>query len=156
MRSYYRDPTAPAPTAPRSVGVTAVVERDGCFLVERRTDDPGRWAFAGGTMEAEESALETLAPELREETQFTIEDASLLAVFTDPMRIVAHPDGTVRRVVSLAFRVVPVDRTEPVPSQETVGMQWVGEADLRDLDFWPSHLPIRAALLSHTDGVVVE
>jgi hypothetical protein len=39
MTSYYRDPNAPAPTAPRSVGVTAVVERDGCFLVERRTDD---------------------------------------------------------------------------------------------------------------------
>jgi 8-oxo-dGTP pyrophosphatase MutT (NUDIX family) len=107
-------------------------------------------------MEEEESALETLACELREETQFTIEDASLLGVFTDPTCIVAHPDGTVRRVVSLAFRLVPVDRTEPVPSQESDGMQWVGETDLRDLDFWPSHLPIRAALLYNTDGVVVE
>ena len=54
MPSYYRDPEAPTPNVPRRVGVTALIERDGAFLVERRVDDPDRWAFVGGTLEENE------------------------------------------------------------------------------------------------------
>jgi hypothetical protein len=45
MPSYYRDPNAPAPNVPRRIGVAALIERDGTFLVERRVDDAYEWAF---------------------------------------------------------------------------------------------------------------
>jgi len=37
---YYRDPTAPEPTHPRTLGVIGIIERDGAILLERRTDAP--------------------------------------------------------------------------------------------------------------------
>ncbi len=49
MPSYYRDPEAPVPNVSRRVGVTALIERGGAFLVERRVDHPDRWAFVGNT-----------------------------------------------------------------------------------------------------------
>ncbi len=57
MPSYYRDPDAPTPNVPRRVGVTALIERDGAILVERRSDDD-RWAFVGGRLDENETLLE--------------------------------------------------------------------------------------------------
>jgi hypothetical protein len=46
--SWYRDPEAPTPNGPRGIGVTALIERDGTVLVERRSDsDVLEWAFIG-------------------------------------------------------------------------------------------------------------
>jgi 8-oxo-dGTP pyrophosphatase MutT (NUDIX family) len=60
MPSYYRDPTAPLPNAPRKVGVTALITRDETVLVEQRVDDPDVWAFIGGTLEDGELVLDAL------------------------------------------------------------------------------------------------
>ncbi len=107
MPSWYRDPTAPEPNVPRKIGVTALIERDGSFLVEQRVDDPDVWAFIGGTVEDDEQLLDALAREVLEETGFAIEHARLLGLFSDPTRIGAYPDGTVCRILSVAFRVTP-------------------------------------------------
>ena len=155
MSSYYRDPAAPTPNRPRKIGVTALIERRQVILVERRVDDPDRWAFIGGTLEEDEEILDALYREVREETGFEIERAELLGVFSDPTRIVAYPDGSVCRVVSIAFRVTP-DRGESVPSDESAGMRFVTRDELVDLAFWPAHQPIRDALLRQPDAPVVE
>ena len=156
MPSYYRDPDAPAPNVPRRVGVTALIERDGAFLVERRADDPDRWAFIGGTLEDDEQILDALDREVREETGLSIERAKMLGVFSDPTRIVAYPDGNVCRVLSIAFRVTPNERREPVPSEESAGMRFVPRDELVQLAFWPAHAPILEALLRQPDAPVVE
>ncbi len=155
MSSYYRDPDAPAPNVPRRVGVTALIERDGAILVERRADDPDRWAFIGGTLEESERALEALHREVREETGFAIEDAELLGVFSDPTRIVAYPDGNVCRVLSIAFCVTPNGQGEPVSSEESAGMRFVQREELARLAFWPAHVPILEALLRRPGGAPV-
>ncbi len=156
MSSYYRDPSAPTPNVPRRVGVTALIERDGAILVERRADDPDRWAFIAGALEETEQILDALAREVREETGFAIEHAELLGVFSDPTRIVAYPDGNVCRVLSIAFRVTPSGPREPVPSHESAGMRFVPRDDLVRLAFWPAHAPILEALLRQPDDPVVE
>lgn len=156
MPSYYRDPAAPEPNVPRRIGVTALIERDGAFLVERRVDDAHEWAFIGGTLEEDEQLLEALRREVREETGFDIERAELLGVFSDPSRIVEYPDGTICRVVSIAFRVIPRGEAEPALSDESAGMQFVSREDLERLPFWPAQRPIRDALLSHSHAPVVE
>ena len=156
MSSYYRDPGAPTPNVPRRIGVTALIERDGGFLVERRADDPDRWAFVSGTLEEDEHILDALHREVREETGFAINNAELLGVFSDPTRIVAYPDGNVCRVVSIAFRVTPNGRSEPVPSDESAGMRFVPRDELVRLAFWPAHAPILAALLRQPGAPVVE
>jgi ADP-ribose pyrophosphatase YjhB (NUDIX family) len=155
MPSFYRDPAAPEPNVPRRVGVTALLERDGAFLVERRVDDPHVWAFVGGTLEEWEQLLDALRREVREETGFEIRDARLLGLFSDPTRIVAYPDGNVCRVLSIAFRVTPEGDSEPAPSSESAGMQFVSSDELRSLHFWAVQLPIREALVQDSGRPVV-
>jgi 8-oxo-dGTP pyrophosphatase MutT (NUDIX family) len=155
MPSFYRDPLAPTPNGPRRTGVTALIERDGRFLVERRSDDTSRWAFVGGGLEADESALDALAREVREETGYTIAHAELFGLFTDPTRIVEYPDGNTCQLTSLAFRVVPAEPHGPVLSNESREMRFVTPAELAELPIWPVHIPIRDALLGPTGEIVV-
>ena len=156
MTSYYRDPEAPAPNVPRRVGVTAVIERDGAVLVEHRADNVARqWAFVGGGLAEAESVLDALHREVREETGFAIAEAELLGVFSNPTRIIAYPDGNVCRLVTIAFRVVPVGDADPTLSDESVQMRFVSAAELAELDVWPVHRPLRDALLSASPGTVV-
>jgi ADP-ribose pyrophosphatase YjhB (NUDIX family) len=156
MPSFYRDPDGPAPNASRRVGVTALVERGGEVLVERRVDDADEWAFVGGTVEEDEDVLHALRREVGEETGLEVADARLLGVFSDPSRIVAYRDGTVCRFISIAFRVVPRDAGEPRPSDESAGMRFVSRDELAQLPFWPAHRPLRDALLRDPPGTVVE
>jgi ADP-ribose pyrophosphatase YjhB (NUDIX family) len=156
MPSYYRDPSAPGPNLPPRVGVTALIERDGGFLVERRADDPHEWAFIGGRLEMHEDLLETLRREVLEETGLAIERAELFGVFSDPTRIVAYPDGNICRVVSIAFRVSAREDAQPVLSDESSEMLFVSPGELARLPFWPIHRPIRDALLRGSNGPVVE
>ena len=155
MPSYYRDPTAPRPNVPRRAGVLAVIERDGRFLVERRADDPRWWAFVGGRLDENEDALHALRREVREETGYTVADAALFGVFTDPQRIVAYPDGNVCRLTTLAFHVVPVEDGEPALSEESVEMRFVSLDELAGLPLWSAHVPVRSAYLERRGEIVV-
>ena len=91
-----------------------------------------------------------------EETGFEIEQAELIGVFSDPTRIVAYPDGNTCRILSVAFRVTPHGRGEPVESDETAGMRFVLREELAGLAFWPVQQPIRDALLRGPSAPVVE
>jgi ADP-ribose pyrophosphatase YjhB (NUDIX family) len=156
MSSYFRDPAAPEPNVPRRVGVAAVVERDGAVLVERRADNPSEeWAFIGGNLTDDESVLDALHREVREETGFAIVDAKLLGVFSDPTRIVAYPDGNICRLLTIAFRVIPAGDDDPVPSSESAEMRFVRTSDLEKLPIWPVHRPLRDTLLREHAGPVV-
>ncbi len=156
MPSYYRDPDAPTPNHPRGIGVTALIQRNGTVLVERRADSiVEEWAFIGGALGEDETVLEALRREVLEETGFAIGSASLLGIFSDPTRIVAYPDGNVRGVTSIAFRVIPVGHGDPVLSDESVEMRFVPRDELESLPFWPAQRPIRDALLADTGEVVV-
>lgn len=155
MPSYYRDPAAPEPNVPRRIGVTALIERDGEVLVERRADtDADEWAFVGGAIE-DESVLGALHREVWEETGFAIEHATLLGVFSDPSRIVEYPDGNICRITSLVFRVTPRGSAAPVLSDESTEMRFVSHDELAQLVFWPAQRPIRDAYLAKPAGIVI-
>lgn len=155
MPSWYRDPAAPEPNLPRKIGVTAIIERDGLVLTDCRADSlTPEWAFIGGTLE-EESVLDALHREVLEETGFEIASAALFGIFSDPTRIVSYPDGNVVRVASVVFRVVPRGDDDPVASHESAELRFVSWDELARLEFWPAHRPIRDALLSDPDSVVV-
>jgi ADP-ribose pyrophosphatase YjhB (NUDIX family) len=155
MASYYRDPDAPTPNRALKVGVCLVVEMDGGVLIDRRRDD-GAWAFTGETLEDGESVSDALARELLEETGLEVDCAAPLGVFSDPSRIVEYPDGSVYRVLSLAFVVTPQPGTEPRASDESLELSVLSADQLRELPIWPAHRPIRDAYLSFDGAVIVE
>ncbi len=154
MPSYYRDPRAPAPNVPRRVGTAALIEREGSFLLERRRDD-GSWGFVGGRVDDDETVLAALHREVLEETALRIAEATLFGVFSDPTRVIAYPDGNVCQVLSIVFLVVPMEGDEPVASDESLELRWVSHGELRTLELWPVHRPIRDAWLAGPTGVVV-
>ena len=177
MPSYYRDRSAPAPNRPRLVGVVALIELDGSVLVDRRSDDRS-WAFPGGRVEEDESALGALHREVREETGHEVLRADLLGVFSDPTRIIEYPDGAVHRTVSVAFVVVPQPGAVPRTSSESLELSLdppfcviagrdatpaqnggsrlrvFARDDLAALPLWPAATPIRDAYLAF-DGTPV-
>ena len=153
MPSWYRDPSAPAPTEPRRAGVCFLVELDGGVLIDRRSDD-GSLALTGGALDEGETVLECLARELREETGLEIETATLLGVFSDPTRVVSYPDGAVNRLLSVAFVIAPKPGRTPRVSDESLGLEVVPREELSALAIWPAHRPILDAYLAF-DGTPV-
>jgi 8-oxo-dGTP pyrophosphatase MutT (NUDIX family) len=154
MPSYYRDPDAPSPNVPRRVGVIALLERDGAVLVQRRADD-GAWDFIGGALDEEETVLDALHREVREETGLRIADPELVAIYSDPTRIIEYPDGTICRLLSVVFRA-RAEAGEPRPSDESLELRFVARDELAGLEVWAAVRPIRDAFLSGRGDVVVE
>ena len=153
MPSYYRDRNAPTPNRPRLVGVVALIELDGSVLVDRRSDD-GSWAFLGGRVEEQESVLDALHREVREETGLEVHRANLLGVFSDPTRIIEYPGGATHRTMTVAFIVVPQPGAAPRPSDESLELRLFARDELAMLHLWPAATPIRDAYLAF-DGTPV-
>ncbi len=152
MPSWYRDPEAPAPNAPRRLGVSLVVEVGDGVLVERRADD-GSWALPGGQVDDGETVEQALARELREETGLAIASSRLLGIFSDPTRLIGYPDGVINRAVSIAFVVRPrgeIPRSGPEATEFVV----VPRGELAAFPLWPAAQPIVAAYLAF-DGTPV-
>lgn len=71
-RFFYRQADAPVPNRPLNLGVAALIERDGTYLMERRCDC-GRWSLIGGSVKSDESLGQALEREVYEETGLTVE-----------------------------------------------------------------------------------
>ncbi len=141
---YWRDPAAPTPNQPRSLGTIAVITDDeGRVLMERRSDC-GRWGLVAGAAADDESALEALRREVREETGCELATSDFLGVFTDPSRVCAYPDGNVVSVVSVVY-LGTLGPGEPVASAESLELRWVPWHDLDDLDVVETMIPVLAA-----------
>src|ERR671936_2518070 len=119
---FYRDPRAPKPNRPLSVGVTALIQRDGSLLLERRSDS-GRWGPIGGSVEIDESLDEALRREVYEETGLTVRSYSLAGTFSDPSAITQYPDGSVVRILSLVYRVEVEDFSALRCSEESTELR---------------------------------
>ena len=154
MPSWYRDPNAPAPNVTRRVGVIGLLERGDAVLLQRRSDD-GEWDFIGGKLDEEETVLDALRREVREETGLAVVEPSLVGIYSDPTRIIEYPDGTVCRLLSVVFRA-GAGEGEPRASEESVELRFVGREELRALDVWPSVRPIRDAYLADPGRLVIE
>lgn len=80
------------------IGVFAVIESQGRYLLARRRDI-GWWNLAGGGMEAGETVDEALRREVREEVGIEIEIDRLVGVYSKPqksevvMTFWCHPAG---------------------------------------------------------------
>ncbi len=64
------------------VPVTAAIEKDGKFLLVKRSDNeanyPGKWIYPGGKVEKGEDAIQGLLREIKEETGLEVHDKAAL------------------------------------------------------------------------------
>ena len=135
---YYRDPTAPKPTRPTSVGAVALMERDGRLLLERRSDS-ARWGLIGGAMELHESIEEAVRREVREETGLEVTRATLFGIYSDPSRIIHYGTGDVLRIFSVVFLVEVADFGAPRCSKESTALRFFDQDELAQMDIVETH-----------------
>jgi 8-oxo-dGTP diphosphatase len=114
------------------LAVSAVILRDGEFLVVRRARPPmqGLFTLPGGCVETGESLAEAVRREVREETGLVIE-AGALAGYRE---VITRDDaGRVQRhfvILTFAARWVA---GEPRLNQELLEARWIRPAGLREL-----------------------
>ncbi len=151
MSSYYRDPDAPAPNVPRRIGVTALIERDGAFLVERRADDPDRWAFIGGGLEEDRADPRRARPRGARGNRFLDRARELLGCSRTRRESSRIPTETSAVFCRLRFASLPTGAANRFRVTSRQRMRFVPRDELVRLAFWPAHAPILEALLRQPD-----
>ncbi|RKN84093.1 NUDIX domain-containing protein [Paenibacillus ginsengarvi] len=150
---YYKNSNAPKPNQPTSIGVVAVIERNGSILLEKRQDSE-KWALIGGAIHTNEALLEGLSREVKEETGLTVTEASLLGTFSDPSRIISFPDGNVKRIITIAYDVLVEPFTDVVCSEESIELRFIAKDQLPHIDIAETHLPIVQAIMNNQRPVL--
>ena len=105
--------------AHHSVSVAGVViDENGRTLVIQRRDN-GHWEAPGGILERDESVIEGLLREVREETVLIVKPVTLTGVYKN-MRL---------GVVALVFRCRPAGGTL-TENSEAAGFRWILESEV--------------------------
>lgn len=114
------------------VVVAAAIERDGCYLVARRTrpaDVAGRWEFPGGKVEPGETEEQALAREIREELGVEIAVGERV-----PGEWPLHGD-----LVLHLYRAT-LAGGEPMPLEQHDEIRWVTTEEFDSVDWLPSDI----------------
>jgi 8-oxo-dGTP diphosphatase len=124
--------------------VCAVIEAsDGRVLVAQRPAHKHlalKWEFAGGKIEAGESAAVALRREIGEELGCELE-------LTGELPVVHHDYGDVR-IEMVPFTAVLAPGSAPPHPHEHVALRWVTPTELRQLDLAPADWPVVDAWLA--------
>lgn len=121
----------------------AVIRRnDGRILLLKRRDDetvyPGAYTFPGGKMEGNDTILETLAKEVKEECGLELEPGAILI----KEKAIGRPDGQTSKSLSFLCRVKNPDEITLDPHDFT-DYTWANLEELRALP----HVGIEAEFL---------
>jgi ADP-ribose pyrophosphatase YjhB (NUDIX family) len=135
-RFYFGEPDTPVPNKPLSPGVAAVIfdaDRRILFLKRTRSD---YWSLPGGRLDLGESAQECCVRETFEETGLETRIVRLIALNTDPRRVVHYPDGNVHQSFVMCFEaeVIGGDLTH---SHESEGFRWCGSEEMEQIKLIP-------------------
>ena len=76
-------------------------------LLIRRSDN-GRWGLPSGAMDSGESASECCAREVLEETGLVVRVGRLIAVYSNPHRIIEYADGNQIQAIDFSFEAEPI------------------------------------------------
>jgi ADP-ribose pyrophosphatase YjhB (NUDIX family) len=115
----------------RHVVVHAIVERDGSLLLVKRAEhlpEGGKWGLPGGFLDRDETLVEGVLRELREETGWDGRVISLLRINSRPDR----PQED-RQNVAFDFVVTPLEKSGE-PDTESSRVEWIPIERLPPLD----------------------
>ena len=126
------------------VGVFAVIERDGRYLLAHRSDIDW-WNLVGGGLEYGETVEEALFREVREEVGVTIEIVRLLGIYSKPRK---------REIVLSFLCRLAQASPEPATSEEVSEVAWFSPDEL-PVNLLPKHRQrLDDALLGRREALV--
>ena len=138
-RFFFGEADTPTPNKPLSPGVAAIIfdsERRILFMKRTRSD---YWSLPGGRLDLGESAQDCCVRETLEETGLETRIVRLIALNTDPRRVVHYPDGNICQSFVICFEAEVV-RGELRESHESEGFCWRGLDEIDQILLIPDSL----------------
>ena len=144
VKFYRGDPkNAPKTTQRTRLGANGIITCKGKLLLEKRRDSD-TWGLVGGGVKNYETPEQALSREMYEELGIRISKDRFrkLAVYGEPGRIAAYCDGSVWRMVIVAFALELEQEPEIRISAESRDMRFFTAEELRDIEIVITHSDI--------------
>ena len=144
VKFYRGDPqNAPKSTQRTRLGANAIITCNQKLLLEKRRDSD-TWGLVGGGVKNYETPEQALVREIYEELGLRISKDRLrkLAVYGEPGRIAAYCDGSVWRMVIVAFALELEQEPMIRISEESRDMRFFSAEELQNIDIVITHSDI--------------
>ena len=143
VKFYRGDPNAPKTTMPARLGANAIITCGDKLLLEKRRDCD-LWGLVGGGVKKQETPLQAITREVYEELGLRIAPQKLqkLAVYGEPGRIAAYQDGSIWRMVIVAYRLELDTMPDMVISAESRALRFFTKEELQNTPIVVTHSDI--------------
>ena len=143
VKFYRGDPNAPKTTMPARLGANVILTCQGRLLLEKRRDSD-TWGLVGGGVKKTETPQEAIAREVYEELGLRIpkERFQKLAVYGEPGRIAAYQDGSIWRMVVVAFALDLPEEPQLRISAESRQLRFFTKEELQSIEIVVTHSDI--------------
>ena len=143
VKFYRGDPNAPKTTMPAHLGANASITCDGKLLLEKRRDSE-TWGLVGGGVKKTETELQAITREIFEELGLRIpkERFKKLSVYGEPGRIAAYQDGSIWRMVIVAFGLELDEIPDMTISAESKDLRFFSKEEIKNIDIVITHSDI--------------
>ena len=139
--TFYRDdPNAPKTTRPARLGANAIITCHGKILLEKRMDCD-IWGLVGGGVKKKETPLQAIVRETYEELGLRIpkEKFKKVEVYGEPGRIAAYQDGSIWRMVIVAYSLELEQMPQLICSAESRELRFYSKEELKDIQIVVTH-----------------
>lgn len=143
--TFYRgDPeNTPKTTQRTHLGANAIITCNGKLLLEKRSDCD-IWGLVGGGVKKQETPLQAITREIYEELGVRIspEKMKKLAVYGEPGRVAAYQDGSIWRMVIVAYSLELEEEPEMVISHESKALRFFSKEEVENIEIVITHSDI--------------
>ena len=143
VKFYRGDPNAPRTTQKTHLGANVLIIWDGRVLLEKRRDSE-TWGLVGGGVKKTEEPIQAIMREVREETGLRIpaEKFEKLGVYDEPKRIAAYRDGSIWKMVVVAYILRLEQMPNMIVSSESKELRFFTREELKNIEIVITHSDI--------------
>ncbi len=111
-------------------GVRAIIVNSNEEILLQHRRDNALWCFPGGSVELDETALEALRQEIREETSLEVIEAEPMGLYCGPDQKFSYPNGDEVQCFAIAFIVRNWRRSPHADGQEGAAVRFYPGSEL--------------------------